>query len=365
MINLLHVSPNKYKALNTSDHTYKIWVELSKGVDNYYVLARSEKNKFEKFKNNNITLILIPKIINQARIFIFTSYIVLFYIKKLKITHILCQSAIFGGMACILAKKIFKIPVMLEIHGEEYFRIMDSKKTLVQGLASILKKIYLSADKVRSLNEYMTEKLTKHGISKNVVEIYNRVNLDLFNQIKENYKSGEKFKLVSVGRFVKEKNYENLILYLKNSGIKFHLTLIGGGPLKTNYISLMNKLDLEKNIVLIDWIQQKEFIKMLLDGDLYIQPSISEGMPRTILEAMALQMPIVSTNVGSIKGVVKNEMNGLLVEPNKIEIIGAIKKMMDSESLRETLAKQGRKDVLKKYEWNLVFTKYRNEIITM
>jgi len=355
MINLLHVSPNKYKGLNSSDHTYKIWVELSKGVDNYYILARSEKNKFERFENDNITLILIPKIIDKARVFIFTSFIALFYIRKLKITHILCQSAIFGGTACIMAKKIFKVPVMLEIHGEEYFRIMDSKKTMVRWLSSILRKIYQNADKVRSLNEFMTEKLNKHGICKNVVEIYNRVNLDLFNQVKENFKSSETFKLVSVGRFVKEKNYENLIIYLKNSGIKFHLTLIGGGALKENYSNLIKKLDLEKDIVLIDWLQQQEFIEILLKSDLYIQSSISEGMPRTIVEAMALQMPLVSTNVGSIKGVLKNEVNGLLVEPNEIAIIDAVKSMMGSESLRESLARQGRKDVLEKIRMEFGF----------
>ena len=80
---------------------------------------------------------------------------------------------------------------------------------------------------------------------------------------------------------------------------------------------------------------------------------------------MALQLPIVSTNVGSISGVVKNEVNGLLVEPNEIAIIDAVKKMVNSESLRESLAKQGRKDVVEKYEWNKVFYKYRWEIISM
>jgi glycosyltransferase involved in cell wall biosynthesis len=365
MINLLHVSPNKYKGLNSSDHTYKIWKELSKGVDNYYILARSEKNKFERFENDNITLILIPKIINQARIFIFTSFIVFFYIRKFKITHVLCQSAIFGGFACIMAKKIFNVSVMLEIHGEEYFRIMDSKKTIIKIFALILRYVYRSADKVRSLNEYMTEKLIIHGISKNVVEIYNRVNLELFKEVKVNFKASETFKLVSVGRFVKEKNYENLIIYLKNSGIKFHLTLIGGGVLKDNYNSIIQRFDLSNDVILIDWIEQKEMIKTLLESDLYIQSSISEGMPRTIVEAMALQMPIVSTNVGSIRGVIKNEVNGLLVEPNELSIISAIKKMIELESLRESLARQGRNDVIEKYEWNSVFNKYRNEISTM
>ncbi|UMQ43808.1 glycosyltransferase [Chryseobacterium sp. Y16C] len=365
MNNLLHVSANQFSDIESSGHTYKIWRELSKGFDNYYILGRSRNNKFEKYKKDNITLILIPQIIDKSSIFILSSFVIFYYVSKYKISHILCQSAIFGGAACILVQKIYKIPVMVEIHGEEYFRIMESPKKIIKFFGIFLKKIYLNANKVRSLNDFMTEKLKRHGIVENVVEIYNRVDLELFNEVKQNFKRGDVVKIASVGRFVKEKNYENLILFLKNSGIKFHLTLIGGGLLKENYNTLIKKLNLENDVLLLDWVKQEEFIDILISCDLYIQSSISEGMPRTIVEAMALQLPIVSTNVGSISGVVKNEVNGLLVEPNEIAIIDAVKKMVNSESLRESLAKQGRKDVVEKYEWNKVFYKYRSEIISM
>lgn len=365
MTNLLHISSNKYRGIDKSNHTYKIWNELAKGVDRYYVLARSEKNKFECFQDENITLILIPKIINQARVFIFTSLIVLYYVKRFKITHILCQSAIFGGLACVLAKKIYKVKLMIEIHGEEYFRIMNSSNFLKNKIGLFLIKIYKSADKVRSLNSFMTSKLKKLGITDNVVEIYNRVNLDLFNLQKDNFKVTNTLKLISVGRFVKEKNYENLILFLKKTNLNFHLTLIGGGELREKYVDLITNNNLKENILLIDWINQDQIVELIVNSDIYIQPSISEGMPRTIIEAMALQLPIIATNVGSIKGVITNEVNGLLVDPIEDDIIDAVIKMSNSETLRENLAKNARKDVLEKYEWNSVFNKYRTEIINM
>lgn len=366
MSNLLHLSANIYNGINKADHNYKIWNELSMGFDKYYLLARSSKNKFETFKEKNITLILIPKIINPARIFILTSFLIFFYLKKLKITHILCQSAIFGGTAAILAKKIFKIPVMIEIHGEEYFRIMNTQKRHLRLISKFLISIYKSADKVRSLNPFMTKKLYDLGISANVIEIFNRVNLELFNQIKSDYHiKDDVLKLVSVGRFVKEKNYQNLIKYLSKSQLQYHLTLIGGGELSDNYAQLIKELEIQKNVTLIDWIDQKDFIKILINSDIYIQSSVSEGMPRTIVEAMALQMPIISTKVGSIEGVIENDVNGLLVSTDEEEIIRTVKKMAGSEVLRSKLAKQARKDVVEKYEWNSVFNKYRNEIISM
>ena len=136
-------------------------------------------------------------------------------------------------------------------------------------------------------------------------------------------------------------------------------------PNQTNYTKLIKELELQKNVTLIDWIDQKDFIKILINSDIYIQSSVSEGMPRTIVEAMALQMPIISTKVGSIEGVIENDTNGLLVSTDEEEIIRTIMKMGSSEILRSKLAKQARKDVIEKYEWNSVFNKYRNEIISM
>jgi glycosyltransferase involved in cell wall biosynthesis len=366
MSNLLHVSANIYKGINKADHNYKIWSELAKGFDDYYLFARSNRNKFETFKEDNITLILIPKIVTPSRIFIFSSFLIFFYIQKFKITHILCQSAIFGGTASLLAKKIYGIPVMVEIHGEEYFRLMNSKRLYLKPIGRFLIFIYKKANKVRSLNPFMTQKLYKLGISKNVTEIFNRVNLELFSQIKTDFKiKNNSINLVSVGRFVKEKNYENLIKYLSNSKFKYHLTLIGGGELKMNYINVIQDLNQQENVTLIDWIDQKDFINIIVNCDIYIQSSVSEGMPRTIIEAMSLQMPIISTKVGSIEGVVENEVNGLLVSTKENEIVGAILKLYNSESLRSELAHKARKDVIEKYEWNSIFDIYRKEILNM
>lgn len=366
MTNLLHVSPNQFAGINIANHTCKIWLELAKGFDNYYILARSKTNKFEKFKHDNITLILIPKVVNKSSIFIITSFLIFFYIKKLKITHILCQSAIFGGAACVLAKKIFKLRLMIEIHGEEYFRILNSNNFIIKFFAKNLIYIYKSADKVRSLNKYMTAKLLKHNISENVVEIYNRVNLDVFNVVKNDFKiKDETVKIVSVGRFVKEKNYTNLIKYLSKSGLKYHLTLIGGGTLKEEYIDVIKKSNIENNVTLIDWINQEDFVKIVVNNDIYIQSSVSEGMPRTIVEAMAMQLPIISTRVGSIEGVLEDGINGLLVSTSENEIIDALTKMANSEDLRTKLAKQAYYDASVKYNWNDMFDLYRREIKSM
>jgi glycosyltransferase involved in cell wall biosynthesis len=363
MTKLLHISANTYPPLNEKNHhTKNIWKELAKGFDEYHILARSETNKYSYSNEANIHLHLVPRITQKSKIFFFTSFWMFWIIKKYKITHLLSQCPIVGGFTATIASKFFKIPFMVEIHGEEYFKFLE-KDGLI---AKLIKNTFNKANKIRSLNDQMSMKLNKFGINKNVVVIPNRVNLAIFNKQKINFTISTPVKLISVGRFVWEKDYLNLIITLNESNIDFSLTLIGGGPQKNEYDKYLKENNISSKVKLIDWIQQDEMIDLLISSDIYIQSSVSEGMPRTIVEAMALQMPIISTNVGSILGVLKNNKNSIVINAkSKDEFIDAIARVIKDDNLRENIAQQGYKDVLEKYEWNKVFEQYRNEIKSM
>lgn len=363
MIKLLHISANTYPPLDGKHHfTKEIWKELAKGFDEYHVLARSETNNYSYSNEGNIHLHLVPRLTKKSKVFFFTSFWMFMIIKKYKITHLLSQCPIVGGFTASLASKIFKIPLMVEIHGEEYFRFLKKNSFIVK----VIWYSFSTAKKIRSLNGQMTNKLKSYHIVEKVVEIPNRVNLNIFNEQKKDFSLGNRIKFISVGRFVWEKDYLNLIKVLHDSNINFSLTLIGGGPLKSEYEKYIFENKLNSNITLIDWIEQKDMIDLIIESDIYIQSSVSEGMPRTILEAMALQMPIISTNVGSILGVLKNSKNSIIVNSNdKKELLDAIKLLISDDKLRKSIAIEAYQDVAKKYEWNKIFELYRNEIKSM
>lgn len=363
MIKILHISANTYPPLNGKNHhTKNIWQELAKGFDEYHVLARSETNKYSYSNEGNIHLHLVPRLTKKSKVFFFTSFWMFWIIKKYNITHLLSQCPIVGGFTGIIASKFYKIPLITEIHGEEYFRFLEKNNAIVK----IMKYTFNNAKKIRSLNNVMTKKLKNYGITKNIVEIPNRVNLNIFNKQKKDFSISNQIKFVSIGRFVWEKDYLNLIKALHNSNLQFHLTLIGGGILKKEYEKYIFENKLDSNVILIDWIQQKDMIDIIINCDIYIQSSVSEGMPRTILEAMALQMPIISTNVGSIEGVLEHGNNSIVINPNRVdELVDAIDMLINNDNLREEIALNAYKDVVDKYEWNKVFNLYRNEIKSM
>ena len=366
MTKLLHISPNTYPTLEKYHHTKNIWKELAKGFDEYHVLARSEDNKYRFSKEGNIYLHLVPKITKKSKIFFFTSFWMFYIIKKYKITHLLSQCPIIGGFSASLASKFYKIPLMVEVHDEVYFTQMKNN-FLIRILA---KNGFEKATKIRSLGSIMTQNIKKYINDENkIVEIPTRVNLKLFKCRKNNFEINDKIKIVSVGRFHPDKGYDKLIQACANLHKRYkkiYLTLIGGGNLKEYYLELAKKINFENNLILYDWLSQDKFQKYVINSDIYVQSSILEGLPRTILEAMAMRMPIITTNVGVIEDVIKDYKNGIIINKDSIEDLEkSIENLINNAELRKKIANQAFNDVKEKYEWNLVFEKYRNEILSM
>jgi glycosyltransferase involved in cell wall biosynthesis len=78
-------------------------------------------------------------------------------------------------------------------------------------------------------------------------------------------------------------------------------------------------------------------------ADILIISSLSEGMPLVLVEAMEFGKPLIATNVGGIPEIIKNSYNGILVEPNALELYSAIKKLITDENLRNDIIKNARK----------------------
>lgn len=364
MVKLLHISSNAFPPLEIEHTTKKIWRELATGFDEYHILARSKDNKFHYYQEGNIHLHLVPSLF-KSKSFLFTSFYMLKLVKKYDINILLAQCPILGGALATFLSKIRKIPIMVELHGMEYFRILDSDKIINRIASTFIKYSLNNSTKVRALSSKMTEMLVERGFMNNIVEIPNRVNLEIFNKPKINNELNNPIKIISVGRFVWEKGFENAISAVINLR-KFYnieLTLIGGGPLLENYLNLIGK---NEGVKLIEWIAQEDFVPILHDSDIYIQPSVSEGMPRTILEAMAIRLPVIASDVGAISGIIDNMINGILIQPNNIsDIETAIKKLIDDDELRTRIANCGYWDVVNKYEWKKAFEKYKNELLNM
>ncbi|MEK7165035.1 MAG: glycosyltransferase family 4 protein [Patescibacteria group bacterium] len=98
-------------------------------------------------------------------------------------------------------------------------------------------------------------------------------------------------------------------------------------------------------------------------ADIFVIPSVKEGMPYVLLEAMAAGLPIVATNVGGIPEIIKDGQTGLLVPPkNPEKLAAAIGRLIDDPGLRNKLATNARKKV-KKYSLSKMLAQYQELLV--
>ena len=155
--------------------------------------------------------------------------------------------------------------------------------------------------------------------------------------------------ILSVGRLERQKNYENLIRALK--GLRANLLLVGSGSLKNKLIKIAKKEDI--NLKIIERIENTKMPHIYNRADIFILPSVIEGSPKALLEAMSCKLPVIGTKVDGIKNIILDGKNGLLVENDNHNINLAIKRLIGDRKLKEKLA-EGARAFVKRYH-NLKF----------
>ena len=207
--------------------------------------------------------------------------------------------------------------------------------------------------------------LSEYGakVADKLVVVPNRVDLTKFNVVKSNYDVGTKLKIITVGRFSPLKNHINLINDLFSSGIEFCLTVVGGGDLKQDYCKLFEYYKKTDDLIVYENITHEELAAILPCCDIYVHYSLSEGVPRAILEAMSCGLPVITTNVGYLKGVVVNGVNGIIIEqPYKYGLHSELRKLSSSVSCRKKIGTNARQYIEANNEWNYVFSLYRKTV---
>ncbi len=165
--------------------------------------------------------------------------------------------------------------------------------------------------------------------------------------------------ILSVGRFCEKKGFPYLLkacYLLKQQGLSFKSAIIGYGPLENAIRQQIDQLELNEYVTLVGQLAQDELIKYYQRADAFVLPCLvtddgdRDGIPNVLLEAMAMELPVVSTDISGISELVIPNHNGLLVpEKNEQTLSQALKTLICQPELRKTLGRTGRLTVLEKF----------------
>jgi len=127
---------------------------------------------------------------------------------------------------------------------------------------------------------------------------------------------------------------------LKSRRDDFELTLIGGGCAEAELRALAKDLQIQDVVQFKGWVVPNSVRHELNQCDVFVFPSLHEGMPNSLLQAMACGLPVIASNVTSIPEVVENNKNGLLVPARSSEAISdAIEHLLDNPEKRIQMRK--------------------------
>lgn len=193
--------------------------------------------------------------------------------------------------------------------------------------------------------------------SKDVVIFGNAVR-DSFLSKGRNTRKKDENMILYVGRIDYRKGALDLVESMKTvteNSPKTRLVIIGKGPLLPSLVKRVATLGLRKNVIIKGFVGDEDLLDANSNASIFVQPSYYEGLPTTILEAMASQCAVIATSVHGNIDVVKDGETGILVPPRSPKSLGkAIIDLLERPDFRHEISRNARKLIENEYTWSKV-----------
>ena len=254
----------------------------------------------------------------------------------------------------LLASTRMKIPIIYTVHGWSFHNDQSLLTKLIR--INIERLLTSSAHKTILVSKSNLTTGAKHFIKGSFKVIPNGIDLQKFKQkdqkcsIRDEFNLPEEAFLVGfIARMTKQKDPIGMVRAF-HLAIKDHpemvLLMVGEGELREQLDSEMKRLKLEQNVVCINFRQDVPNILSALD--LYCLPSLWEGLPIGLLEAMAAGKAVIATRVDGSKEIIEDAKNGILVNSSSpTELADAIIRLKEDEELRLSIGKSAGKELNK------------------
>ena len=253
------------------------------------------------------------------------------------LVHVQCP---FYGMAGYFYSKLAKKPYVVYFRGDDAYLPYS-------GTRFFLKLIVRNAAKVIALTEHMRRAVRKQ-YNRDALVIPNGVDVTKFAGLsREATRTELKIKeseqvVIFVGSLIPVKGMKYLVEamnIIKQECLKARLLVVGDGEERQNLEELTNKLNLVECVTFVGRVVNERVPEYLVVSDLFVLPSLSEGFPLVVLEAMAAGLPIITTNVRGLPEIVKDGENGFVVEPqNPRQLVEKISLLLSNNELRQKIS---------------------------
>lgn len=266
-----------------------------------------------------------------------------------------------------VARMILRIPVLPTCHLWFWGEDCPLKFRLMTKLEIFLYRYFRA---ITVVSQPIKQILVDRGIvAEHVHIIKNGINLDDFKRIdpverkkmRADFGVGEKIPLIiSLGRLTEQKAHIDLIRtaeILKSRGLEFIVMIVGDGELRDELDRMIRRHGLEEQVRLLGFRDNTS--QLLQMSDIFILPSLDEGLPMALLEAMACRIPVIATPVGDVPQLLGWGANGILVESRDVDGFAEAISHLISQENDMNLVDRGYQEVKNTYSSEVMFNNYK------
>lgn len=220
---------------------------------------------------------------------------------------------------------------------------------------SVYKKLFHYGDLFLPVSQHWAEKLVQMGCEREKIHVhYMGIDLDRFVPRHKMRREGDMWELLTVGRLMPKKGHASVLEALRDFDARppWRYTIVGDGVLRPELEQMAGDFGIRDRLRFTGALNEDEIMALYREADIFLLPSVTaadgdcEGIPMVLMEAMAMELPVISTLHSGIPELVVHERTGILVDEHDAEGIRIeLARLMRDKDLRHRLGVTGRKRV--------------------
>jgi len=350
---------------------------LSPWVRRVYVIVTSPGARVRVSHAGNVVALHIPHGPNAAwrwvRFLATAWWIGRKVMRRRRIDLVMAAEPFAGGLVGIRLGRAARVPVVVHIQGD----LLDLPPALVgrvraRAMRWLTLRVARRATLVRCISRGVVDACVEAGLDRTRLRLLPiRVDLARFDPTRtgaEGLRVRERLGvapgallIVSAGSLTIHKGYSVLLeafARLRKTMPGVNLVIAGEGPERSRLEADVDRLGLGNAARLPGWMMYADVPALLAASDVYAQPSFDEGIPRAVLEAMAMARPVIASRVGGLPELVREGTTGLLVPPGDPDALAAaLARACGDRLLRERFGEAGR-EAAGEYEMGRAIQQY-------
>lgn len=322
-----------------SSHTYLLAQELIKRGDKVYVLTYPHQD-IKDLDGISVETAFTVNIKGLRGLLFFISALFKLFsmVRRYDIDIIHAHFLIPPGLIAVLVGRLTRKKVAVTVHGSDIF--IQAKNPI---LRSLIKYTLKKADIIAVVDETIRDKIVEleiDGMGSKIKITPNAVDLEKFNpqnrsSVLEEIGLNTQPVILFVGNLVPQKGLKYLLQAKKQMKTPAQLVIVGDGPLMYE-LQKMVKTGKIKDVYFTG--KRRDVNQIMPGADVFVLPSTSEGLPITLIEALASGLPAVATDVGGVKELITSDV-GFIIEPrNTEELTEALDQILENTQRRKKMA---------------------------